>query len=256
MTKLIYLLSLLLTKAVFAQDLVVETYCFASPSDSQKAQQSAKYMMLPSDRIEPEGSCFSLFTTDTRRELIQKYLLSRYPKMRIDYSSVERRASETCDLQVEKEKKENTKSSHVYSGTLPGASLGHGHSSAKEVSQIKALSGAPFELLVDQQKITGKCHYINPTRYEIEFSMKFIPKPLIPPVPEGTIVVVKNLPPPEDQKGTNLSTTIQITKGERIEVGSIVKKLTDEGNAVSLIPQIDIKQSEKDSVEKIYLSVK
>lgn len=243
---MLWIIFLFVTNFLFAQETVIETYCFSTTAQASKAQQSARYLMTAADQIETRGSCFSLFTTNTRRELIQKYLLNSYPDMRIEFSSVERSAKEMCDLLVEKTKSENSSN---YSLNRIGQEL----SSGKEVTQLKSMSGAPFELRVDQQKIKGTCRYISPTRYEIEFTMEFIPRPIIPPTPPGTIVLINNPPAPQSQKGTNLSTTVQISQGERIEIGSIVKDLTDKGHAVSLIPSIEVKINEGRSLEKIYL---
>ena len=234
---------------VSAQDIVVETYCFSSVGESLKAQQSAKYLMLPADKIENKEICFSLFTTESRRELIQKYLFNSFPQMRIDYSSAENTKDETCELIVEKIKKSN------------GSDFGltrfeQKNKDSREISQLKVMSGAPFELSVNEQKLTGNCRYITPTRYEINFSMKFIPKPIIPAVPEGAIVVINNPTPPEPQTGTNLTTIVQVNKGERIELGSIVRDLTDKGHAVSLVPFIDINRMEGQSSEQIFLMLK
>jgi hypothetical protein len=244
---------LFITSHSYAQNIVVETYCFSSEAQSVKAQQSSKYLMLPADRIEPKGECFSLFTTESRRELIQKYLLSSYPQMTVSYSSMERSASEMCNLRVEKIKNQNTFRTKAQIQALGMASVGETTSNSKEVSQMKAMSGAPFELQVDQQKIEGKCRYITATKYEIEFSMQFIPRPLIPPVPEGTVVIIQNPPTSEVQQGTSLSTTVQLSQGEKIEIGSIAKNLAEKGHSASLIPKLSYEKTEGSSQEKIYL---
>lgn len=238
-----------------AQDLVVETYCFPNEATSLKAQKSAQYMMLPSDRIEPKGSCFSLFTTDARRELIQKYLFNSYQQMRVDYSSVES-ATDECQLSVEKIKTQNSQSIQMKTGYNPRAQTRERNKESKEHSQIRVMSGAPFELKVDDQEITGICRYINPTRYEITFSMKFIPKPIVPSAPPGTIVVINNPPSMKNQTGTNLSTTVQMNKGERIELGSISKKLEDQGHEVSLVPEVSVGKKDGQTHEKIFLMIK
>lgn len=247
------LLFVFLANPLFAQDLQVETYCFSSTSESLKAQSSAKYLMTSQDKIEDKNECFSLFTSSTRRELIQKYLLQNYPNMKVSFSSEERSASETCHIRVEKIKNSNTQRSTFSLKNAPGVQ--NSTSQGKETSQIKVLSGAPFELRVDQQKIEGKCRYINANQFEITFSMKFIPRPLIPPVPEGVTVVIQNPPQPETQTGTNLSTTIQLAKGQRVEMGSIVKDLNDKAQSASLAPEFKYEKTEGVQEEKIYLAL-
>ncbi len=249
------LVTLLITSHAYAQNIAVETYCFNSSATALKAESSAKYLMLPSDRIENKGNCFSLFANETRRELIQKYLLNSYPDMTVSYSSMEQTSKDMCSLKVEKIKSINMLRTKAQISALGGASTSQTTSNATETSQMKAMSGAPFELQVDTQKIEGKCRYINSTKYEIEFSMKFIPRPIIPPAPEGTIVVLNNPPAIETQQGTSLSTTLQINQGDRIEIGNIVKSLNEKAQSASLTPQVSFEKTEGKSQEKIFLMI-
>jgi hypothetical protein len=251
----ILIILLLITTSSYAQNIVVETYCFSSENQAKQAMGSSKYLMLPSDRIEPKGECFSLFTTEARSELIRKYLQNSYPQMSVTYSSTERSAKEMCDLKVEKIKKIDSFQSKAQIQAMGGISIGQSNSDTKEISQIKVLSGADFDLQVDEQKISGKCRYINSTKYEIAFSMQFIPRPIVPPAPEGTIVIIQNPPHMEVQQGTSLSTTVQISQGEKIEVGSIVKDLMDKGVEASLVPKLSFEKQDRKSEEKIYLQI-
>lgn len=254
MMKILILLCLITTHT-YAQNIVVETYCFNSTAESLKAQSSAKYMMLTSDRIESKNECFGLFTVEARRELIQRYLRQSYPSMAITYSSTERSVEEMCNLKVEKIKNSNQTQTKARIQALGEASIGQTISESKEVSQIKAMSGSPFTLEVETQKLSGTCRFINQSRYEIVFRMEFIPRPTTPPAPEGVIVIVQNPPPAEIQQGTSLSTTIQLNQGERIEIGSIVKDLTQKGHEASLIPKLSYEKTEGQSTEKIYLMI-
>jgi len=251
----ILVLILFITTHTYAQNIVVENYCFSSTAESLKAQASSKYLMLPADSIEAKGECFSLFTTETRRELIQRYLRNNYPQLTVTFSSAERSADEMCSLKVEKIKNSNSTQTNAQVKTFGSVNVGNSSSSGKEVSQIKVMSGSSFELQVDTQKISGKCRFINSSRFEIEFSMLFIPKPITPPVPDGVIVVLENPPLPEVQQGTSLSTTVQIGKGDRLEIGSIVKDLNEKGVQASLTPQLSYEKTEGQSTEKIYLLV-
>lgn len=246
----------LATFQALADNISIETYCFPSIHESQKAQESAKYLLLPQDKIEAKGECFSVFANETRRELTQKYLLSSYPRMKVSFSSAESSMNEVCDLQVEKTKMSSKTNSHIQISNSGHAGSQHRTESSQEKSYIKAMSGHPFELLVDQQKIAGKCRYITSHRYEIEFSMQFIPKPIISGLPEGATVIVTNPPVPPDQIGTSLSTTVQLMKGQMIEIGAIAKKLNDQGSSISLVPQFGLEKTDNDSQEKIYLMIK
>lgn len=247
---------LILLSNAFAQEMVVETYCFQSEQEALKARESAKYMMLPSDRTEPKESCFSVFTHESRRELIQKYLLNSFPKMRVDYSSSETTSKDDCQLLVEKVKIENKESIFLQSGKNPQGRVRESTKSTREVSQLRVMSGAPFELKVDEQEISGKCRYITPSRYEITFTMRFVPKPIVPEMAPGTTVVINNPSQIKHQTGTNLATTVQMNKGEKLEIGNIVKDLTNEAAHASLIPKIQIDKSKGEAQEKIYLMIK
>lgn len=68
-------------------------------------------------------------------------------------------------------------------------------------------------------------------------------------------MIIQNPPPMEVQQGTSLSTTVQISQGERVEVGSIVKDLMDKGVEASLVPKLSFEKQDGKSEERIYLMI-
>lgn len=250
-----WLLLLIITTSTYAQNIVVEKYCFNSTAESIKAQDLAKNLLLGSDKIAAEDECFSLFVDPNRRELIQKYIRNSYPQMSVGFSSVESTSQDMCGINVEKIKTVSNTQTKARIEALSGASIGTNSSTSTENSQIRVMSNAPFELFVDEERIQGKCKFVSPSRYEIEFAMIFVPRPVIPTVPENTAVIIATPVQPPPTQGTSLTTVIQLNRGEKLEIGSIVKDLTNQASKADLLPSLSLGKNRETSQERIYLNI-
>lgn len=241
---------LLFISLVWADESVVEKYCFPSLSSMNKARSRLEAIRVPSDRVIKDDNCLVVTMRPHRRELIQSYLRSGDPDFSITYSSEEIRR-EPCRLKIEKVKNfaredltgQAGKNSEISSTTTNGK--------GNEVFQVQTLKD--FELSVDQDSIQGECRFITPQRYQIKLTVKKEAKPIIPPVPPGTIVIV-NTPPP-DQKTMLLETQLQLHKGERVEVGSIVTELKNKSHEVNSSPEVKGEKAKALSTEKVFLSI-
>jgi hypothetical protein len=111
-----------------------------------------------------------------------------------------------------------------------------------------------FELTVDQDQVKGTCRYINQNRYEIALEVRKNIKPIVPvALPPGTIVVLNQAPP--DQETSVIQTQIQLSRGERIELGGVIKKANGKDRTVNIKPEFNIETSDHNSTEKVFLSL-
>ncbi|MBA2404150.1 MAG: hypothetical protein H0V66_05215, partial [Bdellovibrionales bacterium] len=112
-----------------------------------------------------------------------------------------------------------------------------------------------FELTVNQDVVKGECRAINPTRYEITLEVRKEAIPLIPPVPAGTIVVVPAAQAMRVQETSRLQTTLQLNNGERIEIGSVVRNLTNGTSNLDINSGAAIEKTTGLQNEKVFLSI-
>lgn len=227
----------------------VETYCFTSEAARARVEKKLATILVPSDKTEAERNCLTVSMRPHRRELIQNFTQNLEPGMNITFSSAEIKRS-PCELRVEKVramKKENT---GVQVSQFPGAVTSEVDESSKDVMQIQTLE--KFSLTVAQDVIEGECRFINKDLYEITISARRDPKPIVPPnLPPGAIVVVTT--PPEAQKTMALSTSLQLSRGSRVELGSIVKDLRKKNSDVSIKPEAQWESSAGQEEEKVFL---
>jgi len=243
---------LLFSSLSFAEDLSSEKYCFStSPLIAQKKFSG---IQVPSDVVTVDENCLVIQMRSHRRELIQKFMLSSLPGCYVAYSSEEIRR-ELCKLKVEKIKTKKSEVLEVDVGlNQQTGSLSQTDSSgtANETMDIQTIKD--FELTVDQDQVKGTCRYITQDRYEIALEVRKNPKPLVPvALPPGAIVVL-NQPPPDQETGV-LQTQIQLSRGEKIDLGSAIKKANFKDRNVNIKPEFKLEATDQISSEKVYLSL-
>lgn len=245
---------LLLSLISFAHDFAVEEYCFASEAKMKLVLDRAKFILVPADKVQTNQSCFTVSTPEHRRELIQSYVRRLDPAVGISFSSAQIKR-DPCHLKVEKIK---TVTTEALNGSVTiakgfGVEQQQNAREIKEVSTIQTLKD--FELSVNQDRILGECRSITPDRYEIVLQVKKEAKPLLPPVPPGTTVIVTNPPVATIQDTSNLTTTLQLTRGQRIEIGSFLKEKKDQGYQLELPQEGEATNKKSTESEKVYLQL-
>lgn len=232
-------------------DFSSERYCFPSTQASLAAKQKFIGIQVPSDTVTPDDKCLTIQMRPHRRELIQRFFLSTIPGTVVSFSSVDVKR-DPCILNVEKVKRKIKENLEADLSTI-SISQTESNQTATENMEIQTLKD--FELTVDQDQIKGTCKYINADRYQIKLEVAKNPRPLIPaPLPPGTIVVVNE--PPKDQETMKLQTELEIKRGDRVEIGSVIKNLRDKSHEVSIDPSAKIDTGFQNSSELIYLSLK
>lgn len=248
---------LLYSLFAFSQDQSVEEYCFTTPSKMKETQAKLKFILVPSDQIQSSENCFTIISSAHRRELIQGYVRRLDPQVQISFSSAEIKR-DPCQIKVEKirEKIQESANTSVQpnDGIIKiGASVGQSESSGADVTKIQTIK--EFELTVNQDVVKGECKSITPNRYEIKIEVNREPVPLVPQASPGTIVIVPNSQAIKEQETSRLSTTLQLNKGERIEIGSVVKRLKDDGRKIEGMDGASVKNSQGQQIERVFLSI-
>lgn len=245
---------LFLSLSTFAQDNAIEEYCFSSPSKMLMVLNKTKFILVPADKVQSDGSCFTVNTPSHRRELIQNYVRRIDSNVGISFSSVEFKR-EHCHIKVEKIKKlqRDTTAGSMATNSSIGISTDQQRGESKDISTIQTMK--EFELAMNQESILGECRAITPDRYEIKIEVKKEARPLLPPTLPGTVVVIPDAKIPPPQETSNLTTTVQLTRGQKIELGSIVKDLKNDGKKLDVSSGVSIENSEGSEIEKVFLYI-
>jgi len=170
--------------------------------------------------------------------------------MSISFSSEELR-KDPCNLKVEKISHTTEKALDAEIGKTGTIEARDQQGSGSEIFHITTIKD--FELGVDQDKILGECRYITPDRYEITLTVQKDARPLTPPVSPGTVVVVTT--PPPDQETSVLKTQLQLQRGSRIEIGSVVRDLKNKSHEASLGPKLGMQDDVRKQEVKTFLSI-
>jgi hypothetical protein len=112
-----------------------------------------------------------------------------------------------------------------------------------------------FELSVQNQAIKGSCRAITPQRYEVTIEVRQDPFNNLPKLPPGTYINQANSPLPKNQEVSKLTTTLQLTTGQRIEIGKIVKDLKDKNSNLDLGSGANAKEISESGTEQVFLSL-
>lgn len=233
------------------EDLAVETYCFDSASSRTRAETKLSSIFVNSDKLQSENNCLTIQMRPHRRELLQNFARNIDPGMTVTFSSAEIRR-EPCKLQVEKIRNNRKNDTRVVVTNFPAATTSQVTDTSKDVMQIQTLD--KFSFTVSQDAIEGNCRYITQDRYEITINARRDPRPIVPPnLPPGSIVVIPT--PPVDQKTLNVSTSLQLNRGDRIEIGGIVRELRNKEQGVDLNKGAQVGDAEVSEDEKVFLTL-
>lgn len=212
-------------------DRQIESLCFPSNAESSKAAQDLAFILVKDvDSILQDDACLNIAFDSSRRELFNRWVRQKYPNAKTTFSS-EPTEVKRCEIKVQKitQKIETTNSAKVRKSF--SVSQNSGNTSQTEVQKIVVSSGNHASLFVDQTLLKIFCQYKTQNNYQLKFEMVFVPR-VPPPIiaPPGTIVIA---PPPPDQSGTSITTEIDITRGQVINIGQIVKDLNSKNHSIS-----------------------
>lgn len=243
--------TLLFALVSFAQDSESERYCFKSSSQREKIHREVKAILLPVDQLTVSENCLVINMKPHRRELIQNYIRSLDPQVAITFSSAEIKR-DPCLIKVEKARTKHAQS-RIGSATIEGVAISQSQTESKDQDTMQIQTLKDFELQSNQDVIKGECRFISADRLEITLNVRKDPKPQLPAVPAGTIINLPTQPPA--QETASLTTTLQLTRGTKIEIGKVVRELRAKNHEQSIPAKGDYDDRSNSTHEEIYLSV-
>jgi hypothetical protein len=241
----------------FAQEMAIQEYCFSSPVRMTQVLHRLKFILVPSDEIQKSERCAIIKSSPHRRELIQGYLRKLEPEIQINFSSAEIKR-DPCRLKVERIKNLKNETTAVdgnlqINGVSVAASNQIKNQESTEVMSIQTLQD--FELSVQQNVVKGTCKALTPGRYEISLEVRKDPPILHPQLPPGTIINQASLPLPKNQETTKLMTTLQLSTGQKIEIGKLIKDLKEKNKGIDLSSGVEANETRDESIEQVFISL-
>lgn len=208
--------------------LELRQYCFQKGTSLDQVKTYLAQIALSSDIININRSrhCINVGVDHSRVELFQKFLAMNYKFSINGDTSVQKRE---CLFEVEtlsnsdKEKSDISVGNHISIGKRESSKEG------RSTSMIRAMEQRLAQLYVDGTLVSLSCD-IRGKVTEVSVNL-------------GT-------------KKTSLVTTVQMTKGQRIELSSIVKDLKNKTSGVSLSGGIQHSNTTGQEKQKTYLYLK
>jgi hypothetical protein len=223
-----------------ASEVAIDKYCFSSPAQALKVSREIQSILLPVDRLNLNGPCFSVDTPAHRRQLMQSFVQKADPQVSLVLADLSFKP-EPCHLKIEKIKQKSREQQELQlARNQPRWQSATQAQSASEISQIQTIRD--FELQVDLSKVSGQCRRIGPDSYEIHLELR-------------ESVLIRPDRPISEEPRLNLQTQLQLTRGERIEIGSLVRKWQEQHKQLAIPAKVNIEQHQTATSEQVFLSI-
>lgn len=218
-------LILLVTLNSYAND-ELNTYCFSSASELSKARKEINFLVLEIDKFNFKSNCMDIFTSTKRSNLFETFIKRNFPSVSITSSLSSRRS---CNFKITEFTKQNENEINV--GLTNRSALLNKKDTKTQLSKtssMQILEDSESKIVYQDQELKIKCS-IRGENYIIELS--------------------------SHSEKLSFSTTRTLAKGQKIEIGSIIKAAQGEDNTKSL-SGVRFKKSDLSANTIMYLEIK
>ena len=218
---------------IFANDSI--ELCFDEAVNLQSVKAYVMPILLANETIilKQEIPCMNVEIPKERVELLQKYIGMRYTIIRssTSYSSNERLFNKNCKVIIIKTRALKDENNNIAIGqksrfkntTLNGAGI--------TTSELLLTEGLRGSIELDGERAEIVCRSHGSINYQIE-------------------LFVKNV------QGSSISTSVSISSGEKLEIGSIIRDLRNQGRDLSISNGVDYSTQKGKSSDRYELMVK
>jgi hypothetical protein len=230
----------------------LERLCFASAVEAQKAVPIVSTVLVKGvDSVELEADCLNIHVAPARGEVFQRWIKARLPHAQLAFSTLSAPKKE-CDMLAERvtTKVSNGQNALVNS---QGINLQDGQSKGSEVQQhvLKVTSGSPGSISMDGTEFTVICTELSEGSYRLKFSHKYTPR-TTPTIVNGQLVQI----PESGAHPPSASSEIEVSRGQRVDIGSIKKDLRDKDKSVGIPTGLDYQQTDGAITTQWFLTVR
>lgn len=223
----------------FAEDSTVSSYCFNHKIDLTAALNDFSFLKLPSEKSRLQNHCFEIISSVKRADFYNRYFKRKYAqKVKIDHLAHTNSNQESCRIQIEKRGQSNNQVRDI---TLGNKARVQDHSVLGQVISRQ-------EILVSQGK-KGSFDYLGK---KVEVTCKIIGQlaHIQLETKRSSHLVTRG------QDELDLSTSLSLNRGQKIEVGSVLKKIDSKGRQINIPAKIGGKSRSGYLNQKVYLSWK
>ncbi len=230
-----------------AQEL--ERYCFKSPGQKKMATQEYRQFKLSEESLlNVSALCFDLVVQSKKRiEFWDSFLHKRHGGINQTASQFK---PEECRLKLETTRYTTELKNKLNLSKRPQFLKNKNQSEMKEESFLRILSGKQGQLLFDGEELNFICTYKNKDLYSIEFSRKVTEVKNINYLING-IPFWKQLTETKE----HLTTSLQLNKGQRIEISSINRDKNESDNSLDIPSHLSQEKIDYAISQKTFLTI-
>lgn len=217
--------------SAIAQSQIYLQYCFEDRMKASSALKRIQFLKTANDYIGQDGPCLDVTTSQSRQELYNKVIRTKFGITSSSLSSANNQGLESqCHFTVTRIKSNNLSSIGAAANLKNiGARQSQHKGKSQTISTLVVSQGKPASLTVREQNLSLTCH-ITAAGYNVDIAIQ--------------------------GNESSLKTSRFITKGASIELGSISQSLNATNKNADLNQGINHHDQNKNENEKVYLSIK
>jgi hypothetical protein len=217
--------------------------CMPNPTYGMMAYEKMQYLVARVDKVDLDGKCIDIYTPERRKFIFKKFFRVKYNRLFTIEGDTQRSVASSirqCQFKVTRMGKENINSRNLEISRRSRFQDSIKKGSSKTVSSLIVGDGMEGTIQVDGERVTLGCRVLN-TGYNVTIRLESIQRE------DNTLT--------SDSTTLGLSTTRFLSKGQQVELGSVVKNLKNDGHSIN-IPVGATKEKTRGSIsETVYLSV-
>ena len=190
-------------------------YCFEGNVSLKAVKRHLTPILAPKDKVYERASmnCIEVTVSDSRKDLFETWIYKKYKPLRIYTSdgNIERNQAmgqmPMCRMTVEKISQGASTIDQASVGAKNRLKRTENKSQGVSRSSLTLTSGLPGRMRMNDQLVFVTCHVFG-SRYRLELSL--------------------------DTKNSGLSTSVNISKGSRVNIGQIVENLNNRSRKIDI----------------------
>ncbi|MBI2519351.1 MAG: hypothetical protein HYV97_02995 [Bdellovibrio sp.] len=236
MNKLITAIVFSLSIICSAQDKSIYGYCFTDAVSLSELRRYLQPISLPSDQLDMMGPCLEALLSDARSTLYESYLQKRYRLNRTYKGNQMAPNTElvgttegNCRLELLKKRSKIRKTDEFSLGKKGKIKRSEEDLSGDLRSQLLLRKGYPGSLKLDQEEVFVTCQGGHNDNYILTVTLK--------------------------SPDSGISTALNLSKGQLINIGSVVKDLSGKNRTLSINSGIDYSKTTGHDDYEYFLSI-
>lgn len=222
----------------FANQDTLLIFCHMQASQKQLLKSLNSFASREDKVLKGNGACVEVFTKASKEDLFTRIMNLKYPGINIRSTAAMPSDARTCRIIVETVKTKKLKSNDIRLSRWSKISTSDEKNNSSEVAQLMITNGKSGSISANGSTYTLTCKYINKNLYELTIN--------------GNSREEKNL----RARTNNISTTVNLSSGSRIEIGSILRNLNNDQKSIGIPSGFKNKKDRGFENIKTYLSIK